>query len=258
MGRSIVVNGVQIGEGKPKICVPLTSQNSQELKEDLNEICKETFDLIEWRMDFFTEQLNEDARKAGLLLIKEYFPNKPLLVTYRTVKEGGKGGFEEREYFKRYESMVKTGLVDIIDIEMNLGEQFVRSLIDMAHRHHTFVILSHHNFYHTPPKDELISILKYGQQLGGDIVKLAVMPEKMYDVLVLLEATLEMTEKYGEKPIVTMAMGNLGLISRIVGEWFGSSITFGSRKEASAPGQLPIKQLQQILDILHEHRDKSL
>ena len=46
-------------------------------------------------------------------------------------------------------------------------------------------------------------------------------------------------------------MGKLGVISRISGELFGSALTFGSAKKASAPGQLEVTALQQILQILH-------
>jgi len=47
-------------------------------------------------------------------------------------------------------------------------------------------------------------------------------------------------------------MGGQGSISRIAGEAFGSALTFGAAKKASAPGQIPIKNLKTVLTILHE------
>ena len=89
--------------------------------------------------------------------------------------------------------------------------------------------------------------------MGADILKIAVMPKSRTDVLELLSATEEMQRLYTEKPVVTMSMGSLGLISRLSGEFFGSAITFGAGDKASAPGQIPAERLKMILDEIHEH-----
>ena len=44
----------------------------------------------------------------------------------------------------------------------------------------------------------------------------------------------------------------MGAISRISGELFGSCVTFGAGKNASAPGQIPSEQLNMILEVLHQ------
>ena len=48
-----------------------------------------------------------------------------------------------------------------------------------------------------------------------------------------------------------MSMSNLGVVSRVCGEIFGSAITFGTVGEASAPGQIPVTSLKEILDLFH-------
>ena len=90
------------------------------------------------------------------------------------------------------------------------------------------------------------------QELGFDMTKIAVMPRKERDVLDLLDATLAMKETFGDRPFVTMSMGKIGIISRMTGECFGSSLTFGTAGAASAPGQIDAKELKQILHILHD------
>ncbi len=57
------------------------------------------------------------------------------------------------------------------------------------------------------------------------------MPETPADVLVLLEATHMMHERYAKRPIITMSMAGKGLISRLAGEVFGSAVTFGAAKK---------------------------
>ena len=75
------------------------------------------------------------------------------------------------------------------------------------------------------------------------------MPQSSADVLTLLEATVE-ARQIVNRPIVTISMGKLGLISRIAGSTFGSTFTFGSAGTASAPGQLDSVNLKNILDVL--------
>ncbi|EPZ7798013.1 type I 3-dehydroquinate dehydratase, partial [Shigella flexneri] len=71
-------------------------------------------------------------------------------------------------------------------------------------------------------------------------------------VLTLLAATLEMQEQYADRPIITMSMAKTGVISRLVGEVFGSAATFGAVKKASAPGQISVNDLRTVLTILHQ------
>ena len=92
-------------------------------------------------------------------------------------------------------------------------------------------------------------------QSGADVVKLAVMPQTMQDVLDRLEETSYFHENYPDHPLITMSMGPQGCISRVAGEFFGSCVTFGAGEQASAPGQLPMEQLQEVLRILHKSVD---
>ena len=88
------------------------------------------------------------------------------------------------------------------------------------------------------------------QDMGADIPKIAVMPKSESDVITLLDATQEMHTKYADGPIITMSMGK-GVISRMCGEFFGSSMTFGAVGQVSAPGQTPVDQLSDVLAVLH-------
>ena len=94
------------------------------------------------------------------------------------------------------------------------------------------------------------------QEIGADILKIAVMPESKKDVLTLLLATEEMVSEYAVKPVVTMSMAGLGAISRVSGEIFGSAVTFGSMEAASAPGQLQLADLRNVLEIIHNSKEK--
>ena len=106
------------------------------------------------------------------------------------------------------------------------------NIISKAHDFNVKVVSSNHDFDKTPEKEELIRRLCKMQELGADIPKIAVMPTCRRDVLMLLDATLEMTESYADRPIITMSMAGTGVISRLAGEAFGSALTFGAATKA--------------------------
>ena len=78
------------------------------------------------------------------------------------------------------------------------------------------------------------------------------MPSNARDVLHLLEATVQLKESCPGYPLVTMAMGGLGTVSRISGQVFGSCMTFASIGKTSAPGQLAFHDVMLILDKISE------
>ena len=142
--------------------------------------------------------------------------------------------------------------MDLVDVEAFTGDEIVTSIISHAHANGVKVIASNHDFDATPEKDEIVRRLRMMQDYGADIPKMAVMPTCKKDVLTLLEATLEMSEQYADRPIITMSMAGTGVVSRLTGETFGSALTFGAASKASAPGQIGVHELKQVLDIIHK------
>ena len=144
------------------------------------------------------------------------------------------------------------GLVDLIDLELFTGDELVKNAIAAAHARGVKVIMSNHDFHKTPAKDEIIYRLRRMQELGADIPKIALMPTCRQDVLTVLSATVDMAEKYADRPIITMSMGKTGVTSRLTGEAFGSAATFGAVKTASAPGQISVADLRTVLTIINK------
>ena len=125
----------------------------------------------------------------------------------------------------------------------------VASTIELAHENGVKVVMCNHDFDATPSQEEIVRRLSLMEEKGADICKIAVMPQSNKDVLTLLAATAEMKEK-ATRPLITMSMGALGMVSRVSGEAFGSAATFGAAKQASAPGQVPVSVLREILATL--------
>lgn len=245
------IRDLVLGEGIPKICVPIVGTTWEEIKEQAEEIVKLPVDLVEWRMDWY-EKVTEESSVINILgSLRELLGDLPLLATFRTKQEGGMQEFSEQEYCALMNTVLTSGYVDLADVELFLGEELVKELIEVAHRAGVFVIASNHDFSKTPTKGEMIQRLCKMQDLGADVLKIAVMPNTNRDVLTLLETTVEMNEIYAKKPLITMAMSRMGVISRLSGECFGSAVTFGAAQKASAPGQIGAEELSEILQVLH-------
>ena len=110
---------------------------------------------------------------------------------------------------------------------------------------------SNHDFAGTPARDEIVARLLAMQRLGADICKIATMPHSPADVLTLLDATRIMAEGHADRPLITMAMGALAIVSRVSGETFGSAATFGmAGHPVRPPGQIPVEDLHAVLTVL--------
>ena len=249
--KTVNIRGAILGEGIPKVCTPLVGKSLKELREEINLLKDIDFDLVEFRADFFEHVENIQKVKEVLLEIREALKEKPILFTFRSAKEGGEREVKSEFYFKLNKEIIKTKLIDAVDIELFNEEESILELIKIAHDEDVKVVMSNHDFHKTPPKEEMISRLVKMQELGADVTKIAVMPKSSSDVLTLLEATNDMKTKYAKTPFITMSMKGVGMISRISGEIFGSAVTFGASKKASAPGQLQVKELKEILNVVH-------
>ena len=247
----VQVRNVEIGAGVPKICVPIVGITKEEIITEAKSFDSIPVDVVEWRVDWF-EHVFEFAKVLDVLKeLRKALGETPILMTFRTSKEGGEKAIEDAAYAELNIKAAQSGYVDLIDVEVFTGDEIVKQIIESAHAAGVKVVASNHDFFKTPDKDEIVSRLRKMQDLGADIPKIAVMPQNRKDVLTLLAATEEMSGTYADRPIITMSMAGTGVISRLCGEVFGSALTFGAAKKASAPGQMGVNDLSTVLGLLH-------
>ena len=181
----------------------------------------------------------------------KYSKFEPNYVKFPTLKVEGA---TEKDVWVGYEAIVEElkqyeGKTIVVDTYPGVRDTEILHALQQGLKPNT-IVTSIDCFYE---KDELTRRMILMDEMGADILKIAVMPKSTTDVLELLLATEEMGRLYSDKPVITMSMGPLGLISRLAGETFGSALTFGAGEKASAPGQIPAKQLKDILNSIHEN-----
>lgn len=249
----VVVRNIEIGSGMPKVCVPIVEKTREDILSTAKAICSTEADLVEWRADWYEDvsAFSEVIKTADML--RSILGETPLLFTFRSAREGGEKELSLESYATLLESVAKTGFVDLIDVEVFSGDDAVKNIIQTAHAHGVKVIASNHDFEGTPAREELVARLCKMQDLGADILKIAVMPQSRSDVLTLLSVTEEMSSRHTSRPVITMSMGRTGTLSRLCGEVFGSAVTFASFGKVSAPGQIAIEDLKAGLRLLHKY-----
>ena len=251
--KCVEVRGVKIGEGIPKIIVPIIGTTEKEILDAAVSLRGAVMDLTEWRADYFDGVFDFAKVERVLKELRKELGSIPILFTFRTSGEGGEKEITVDAYAQLCIKAAQTGLVDLIDVEAFTGEEVVRKIIEEAHRAGVKVVASNHDFDKTPAKDDIVSRLRRMQEMGADIPKIAVMPGSSADVLTLIAATQEMAAQYADRPIITMSMSGTGLISRLCGEVFGSACTFGAVGRTSAPGQIGVEELDTVLKLIHNN-----
>ena len=250
MDRIVEVRGVRLGEGPPKICVSMTGKNREELQEEAKRLLALDLDVVEWRVDFFEACDSVEDVLDRLAELRGLLGELPLIFTFRSLREGGQRELPTEAYLRMNREAAASGHADLIDIELFTGDEAVREMTRELRTLGVCSIVSNHDFDKTPPREELVSRLRRARELGGDLPKIAVMPHNAGDVLALLEAT-HIVASEGTGPIITMSMDRIGAISRVAGGTFGSALTFGAARQASAPGQLAAAELRGILSALY-------
>ena len=231
----------------PLICVPLISKNQAALVADAQAVVAQSPDVIEWRVDHFDDVESQSAVLSAGQSLREIAGKIPLICTLRSGSEGGRELSLTSSAIDDLRLMMADQLpFEFHDVEMRLPEQLINELLRKVHGRGRKVIFSAHDFHATPDDDLLESYFVRGHQLGGDAVKVAVMPQSPDDVLRLLSVTRRMSESL-PMPVISMSMGRLGVMSRIFGGVFGSALTFATSAGESAPGQISLTDLRAIL-----------
>ena len=250
--KTVKIRDVEIGAGIPKICVPIVGVTKKDILEQAKALQTLPVDVVEWRIDWFEGVFDFDALVDALTELRAALGTLPLLMTFRTSKEGGEKAIDAEAYAELNIKAAQTGLVDLVDVEVFTGDEIVSRIIREAHAAGVKVVASNHDFDKTPDKEDIVGRLRKMQAMDADIPKIAVMPRSKRDVLTLLAATEEMATDYADRPIITMSMSGTGVISRLCGEVFGSALTFGAAAKASAPGQMGVEDLSTVLGLLHK------
>lgn len=248
--RVVRLKNVMLGEGVPKVCVPVMGKDLRELARAA-EAARGQADIIELRLDSVSPEMDEGLLRRACEAVCGQARDVPVLATMRTVRDGGAGGGDESRYEALLSALAGERLCDALDVELSVGEDAFARIVRAAHAAGIPAVGSSHDFEKTPKAEEIAARLRRMAALGADVCKIAVMPHSRKDVVALTAACAQADDELAQ-PIIAIAMGELGASTRICAEAMGSCLSFGTAGRASAPGQLEAGALREALALIHE------
>ncbi|HFU4519420.1 TPA: type I 3-dehydroquinate dehydratase [Streptococcus suis] len=221
-----------------RIVVPIMPRNLEEVEAiDVGRLSEA--DLIEWRADYLPKEEILTVAPA----IFEKCNGKEVIFTVRTTREGGHLDLADQEYVDLIKEVAALYQPDYIDFEYYSYQSVFDQMLEFPN-----LVLSYHNFEETPAN--YLEIMSELTSLSPAVVKMAVLANSEQDVLDVMNYTRGFKTLNAEQTFATIAMGELGKITRIAGVITGSCWTFASLDEVSAPGQMSLANTRKFLEIL--------
>lgn len=246
---------------KYNICVPIPikSITLSEIALIINKVKKLKPDYIELRFDYISD-IEKITKDFFISLINQIQPKIPVICTFREKSEGGQREIELNERRQIIELIIQSK-PKFVDIEINTENQVLSDLILLASQNEVIPILSYHDFEKTPSYEEVSNILENSFKrlknlllvsekiLKKSIFKLIFTAQSFEDNIVPLKLCKLKSNK--NSSIISFCMGDKGLFSRILCPFSGSFLTYCSHEEKTAPGQINISQLKDLLGLLN-------
>ncbi len=217
----------------PRICVALGCAESDKLEKLARQSCEDGEEFLEIRLDM----QDEPATGVGIIRrLKQKYPDTYVLATCRRKQNGGQFRGSIDEQFKVLEAAVEAG-AQAVDVEVETAEAATERLRAFGGR--AKVIVSYHNFQGTPA---LRPIVRKLEKTPADVYKLVTTATKPMDNV----QVLEIARNSGARPMVVLAMGEMGVPSRVLSLGRHAPFTYAAPLSAAgtAPGQVSSRLLR--------------
>ena len=246
---TVRVGDVVLGEGMPKLCVPVMGHTLEEIRTAAVRAAQAGADLMELRMDSLSPMPALEEACAACAAAREG-GGVPLLFTLRTTRDGGAGDPDAAAYEALLTGVARSGCCEAVDCELSVGDAAFARIAQAARAAGVALVGSSHAFYVVEDLETPARWLARQAALGADVCKAAVMAGGCVQAL---EAAWRMARAGGEtgRPYIAIVMGAEGALTRAACECVGSCLTFASAGEASAPGQMDARALRSTLALIH-------
>jgi 3-dehydroquinate dehydratase-1 len=237
---------------KFNICVAIQvkSGNTNDNETVIKKALDAKADLIELRFDYIddSQKLNQEFLKSLLNLIQ---PQVSSIFTFRAYSEGGQMEIGENSRYEIIKTLIRAK-PEYLDIEMNTEIQILEQIIDLSLDNNVKLIFSYHDYNKTPEFNESLKLLEdFTTKIKlekNHILKAIFTAQKFEDNFIPLKLCREIKKKNQE--IISFCMGEEGIFSRISCMKFGSSFTYASIADSTAPGQININKIREVSKLL--------
>lgn len=239
-----------VPDARPAIIVPILARTGEAAaRQAIAASSHEGVDVYEWRIDPLFAPDRHEGREGIMAELERSYDAfaRSQIPTLVTVRSEAEGGYCPVDAYADAVSAAISLAPEAVDVELGRGGS--AELLSAARERGAATIASAHAWESTPSASELDELFAQMAGAGADVAKVAAMPHSMDDVLTLLGATWRASQAH-EIPVIGIAMGELGRVTRLCGAEFGSAATFATVGTGSAPGQMTAEQVDMVRSIL--------
>ncbi len=213
----------------PRICAVIVNKDLTAIRE-----VEQFVELFEVRIDFIGDGWQELVRQL----------KKPWIACNRRADEGGRW---EQSETKRIEELLKATELGASIIDIELRTENLKVTIPRIKKK-AQCLLSSHEMKGTPSLDSMKEIIQQQLEAGADICKVITTAQSLKDNI----AVLQLITDFPQTRVVAFAMGNLGVVSRILCPLVGGDFTYASieKGKESASGQTTVRELRKLYEMV--------
>ncbi len=223
-----------------KVCVAITGASAAEMIEKASLVVRET-PFLEFRLDYL-----EDPR-SGISALGEFLSSNPSVTAIATCRRQEFGGHFGGDISAEMDVLVRAGEAGfaIVDLELESAEVLKSGGLARLQGTGVALILSHHDFEQTR---DLHAIYQRMVPFKPDFAKIVPTARVLADNVTLMRFLEQMSDSAS---VIGICMGEMGIISRVLGVRAGSLFTFAaaSQGEETGPGQIAARTLVDIYRI---------
>jgi len=223
----------------PRVCVAVIGADANQMVEKAEALARDN-SFLELRLDYLA--------KPGLALprIKRFTESHHSTVVIATCRRASSGGKFKGSIASQLDILGKASAAgcQLVDVELQTASKCKPEQLQKL-RGRAALILSFHDFRATKKLDETLEkMLAY----PADFYKIVGTATTLSDNVAMIKFLARQGDRHS---LVSMCMGEQGIISRVLGVRAGSVFTFGaaSAGEATAPGQVPAQELRNVYRI---------
>ncbi len=223
----------------PRLCVAVIGNDPNEMAEKAEALVRDN-SFLEFRLDYLA--------KPGLALVrvKRFIDSHPGTVVIATCRRAASGGKFRGSMVSQLDILNKAIAAgcQMVDVELQTALKCKPEQIQKL-RGKAALVLSFHDFRGTKKLDETLEkMLAY----PADFYKVVSTATTLSDNVTVIKFLAREGDRHS---VVSMCMGEQGIISRVLGVRAGSTFTFASAGsgQETAPGQVSAQELRSVYRI---------
>jgi len=223
----------------PRLCVAVIGSDANAMVEKAEALVRDN-SFMEFRLDYLS--------KPGLALprIKRFIESHPGTVVIATCRRAVNGGKFRGSIASQLDILGKAAAAgcQLLDVELQTVSKCKPAQLQKL-RSRAALILSFHDFRATKKLDETLEKMI---EFPADYYKVVSTATTLSDNVTMIKF---LTREGDRHSLISMCMGEQGIISRVLGVRAGSAFTFAaaSAAEATAPGQVTAQELRNVYRI---------